>query len=482
MSSLSPFAVALILISCISTLSGVIITIRVTHGWLKVFKEYANIIKKQLFKILLSFIIYPIIVTLYCSIGSIDLILYDINNSNKNVLFSILSLILWLFVVSSFFIFRIVRLIQSDRDKIHHNKQNKDNLKNSHQLILKKYIKLSFILLFILNCLWISLYLIDILYIKIMIIIFIFIVHLCLFILCQKSSISIWLNRDPLKYVYIEREPLYTSLLSQIQCKKLVFRYISYIINNTHNNNNNNPSLYIPSVIKQLCFRYTFVDTIHRESIHNHWQLLHGRKLKKDKVKDLKSISKLLFIEIITGIGMFICSILYSIKCLLISSKYFIILFIIQILLYLCILLTLMTFAMMPTFNSIFYEKICCKFIHRFVEKQVLQYLESKYDTKRIRKELLIDNNGNNNNKNGSSSNRISRNIGGGISQNNMRDNHNYNYSRNNRNSMMKYERDDTILTQTALGSYIITELREIESKQRMESTIHESHSLKYYI
>lgn len=448
-SLLDSFDITLIIISCISTLFGLIITIRVTHGWLKFFKEYSNIIKKQLFMILLSFIFYPIIVTLYCCFGSIDLILIKYKYKKYSYFFSTISLILWLFVLSSFFVFRIIRLIQSDRDK-------------NNNYYYKKYTKESLILLFILNILWILLYFINKLYIKILLIILILLNHLILFILCQKSSISIWLNRDPLKYIYIEKEPLYSSLLSQMQCKKLVFQFINVHFINNH----------IPKCIKQLCFKYTFIDQNHRETIHNNWQLLHGRKLKKDKIKDLKSISKLLFIEIITGIGMFICSILYLFKILFIYFHFILNLYIIQFNLYLFLILTLTTFAMFPTFNSIFYERIFCKCIHNFVEKRVLKYLEIKYKTKHnqiIKHQQNQQNHHHHHHPNGpnniSSSNHISRIL---IASRNSKY-HKY-------DNAIKYDRDDTIYTQTGLSN-IITELH-LESKQKPESTIHESHSI----
>eukprot|EP01084_Bolivina_argentea_P094863 170566_1 len=130
------------------------------------------------------------------------------------------------------------------------------------------------LLLLILNFLWIIFHLvsINIIYIKISLFILIFLIHFLLFFLIQKSSISVSLNRDPLKCVYIEKEPLYASLLTQIQCKRLVFQWIqfhstSFNLNTFHT---------IPKVIKQLCFKYTFID-----HYDNAWQLLHGRKLKK---------------------------------------------------------------------------------------------------------------------------------------------------------------------------------------------------------
>eukprot|EP01084_Bolivina_argentea_P023906 44659_1 len=129
MSKFHAFGTTLVVISCVMSLIALIITYTILSGWIKFFKEYSNLIKKQLYTILLSFIFYPIIVLLYCGIGSIDLI----------ISFStIYSTILWTLVLSSFFIFRIIRLLQTENKKAKINKH-------------KKYMKECLLLLLILN-------------------------------------------------------------------------------------------------------------------------------------------------------------------------------------------------------------------------------------------------------------------------------------------------------------------------------------------
>eukprot|EP01083_Nonionella_stella_P088494 246651_1 len=142
------YHIALIAVSLVASLISLIITIRVTQGWFAFFKQYSNIIKKQVYMILFSFIIYPVSVTLYCSIGWIDLLL-----SQPSYIGGI-STMLWLLVQSSFFVFRIIRLVQSDRD-LHTKLKRNTKLKHNR----KKYIKQS--LIYFLDAIWIVFYLIS---------------------------------------------------------------------------------------------------------------------------------------------------------------------------------------------------------------------------------------------------------------------------------------------------------------------------------